>query len=146
LICDSQKYKVLAGSTLAANSRGIKRFLTPTKKPRLAASISNRFDIRGDCHVLPQGVAHQLRVCTPHAARLGVKNRLMPRELAVSVLSALGVYLAPLTGLLSLSIILDSDGAQDPINKLELWQHRVNNPTTDGQHQQVHRSIGCGFQ
>jgi hypothetical protein len=55
--CNARK----AGSTLAAKSRGIKRFLMPTKKtrlaawcatpcgktrflPRIAASISNRFE------------------------------------------------------------------------------------------------------
>jgi hypothetical protein len=42
---------------------------------------------RGKKRVLPQGVAHQ-------AARrdflVGVKNRLMPRELAANVLRALG--------------------------------------------------------
>jgi hypothetical protein len=37
--------------------------------------------LRGDRRVLPQGVAYQPRVCAQHAARLGVKNRLMPREL-----------------------------------------------------------------
>jgi hypothetical protein len=97
----------LACSTLAAYSRGIKRFLTPSNKtrraawcamtpcgktrflPRLAASISNRSVLRGNRRVLPQGVAHQPQVCAQHAARLGVKNRLMPGELATSVLPAL---------------------------------------------------------
>jgi hypothetical protein len=56
---------------------------------RLDASISNPvFRLRGDCRVLSQGVAHQPRVC---AARLGVKNRLMPLELAASVMSALAL-------------------------------------------------------
>jgi hypothetical protein len=79
-----------AGSTLAANSRGIKRFLTPS----LAACWAHT---RGWCATpcgpksvwyacgKTQGVAHQ-------AARrvflVGVKNRLMPRELAASVLPA----------------------------------------------------------
>jgi hypothetical protein len=46
--------------------------------------------LRGDRRVLPQGVAHQPRVCAAqHAATLGDKNRLMPRELAASVLPAL---------------------------------------------------------
>jgi hypothetical protein len=48
--------------------------------------------LRGNRHVLPQGVAaHQPQVCAQHAARLGVKNRLMPRELAASVPRALGI-------------------------------------------------------
>jgi hypothetical protein len=44
-----------AGSTLAANSRGIKRLLTPTKKTRLAAWCA--YPLRQDaffCRVLPQ--------------------------------------------------------------------------------------------
>jgi hypothetical protein len=58
--------------------------------PRLAASISNGLILRGDRRVLPQGVAQQPRVCAQHAARHGVKYRLMPHELAASVLPALG--------------------------------------------------------
>jgi hypothetical protein len=95
-----------AGSTLAANPRGIKRFLTPTKKTCLAAwcaplaarrvfcrvlpqAYQTGLMLRGDRRVLTQGVAQKPRVCTQHTARLGVKNRLMPRELAAVVLPAL---------------------------------------------------------
>jgi hypothetical protein len=82
-------------------------FLTPTKKmrlaawcatpcgktrrrflPRLAASISNRFDITCRSPGLAARGSAPARACAQHAARLGVKNRLMPRELAASVLPA----------------------------------------------------------
>jgi hypothetical protein len=76
------------------------RFLTPSKKTRLAAwsatpcgktrflpqAYHTGLILRGNRCVLPQGVAHQPQVCAQHAARLGVKNRLMPLELAASVL------------------------------------------------------------
>jgi hypothetical protein len=45
--------------------------------------------LRGDRRILTQGVEHQPRVCAQHAARVGVESRLMPRELAASVLPAL---------------------------------------------------------
>jgi hypothetical protein len=86
---DYSNASCLVGSTLAANSRGIKRFLTPTKKTRLAAWCERRVFCRVlpqayQTGLVPQGVAHQPRV--QHAARLGVKNRLMLRELAVCCL------------------------------------------------------------
>jgi hypothetical protein len=73
------------------------RFDITRRSPRLAAPCRLvccglavfAARVGGEKRVLPQGVAHQPRVCAQDAARLGVKNRLMPRELAASVLPAL---------------------------------------------------------
>jgi hypothetical protein len=61
----------------------------PCGKTRfLPQAYQTRLILRGHRRVLQHRVAHQPRVCAQHAARLGVKNRLMPRELAASVLPA----------------------------------------------------------
>jgi hypothetical protein len=101
-----------AGSTLAANSRGVKRFLTPS----LAAC---RAHTRGwcvtpcdktrpsSCIIKPvrymltarRGKNASCRKVAHQAARrvflVGVKNRLMPRELAASVLPSSRCFISP---------------------------------------------------
>jgi hypothetical protein len=93
-----------AGSTLAANSRGIKRFLTPSlaacwahtrgwcttpcSKTWRSRNIKSVWYACGKKYVLPQGVAHRAARCV---FLVGIKNCLMPRELAACVLPALGL-------------------------------------------------------